>query len=221
MTSGRIVLPYFRKLETDLDMCDDMHGTDSPIPVRRCPRDAWDPFQEAFYRACVAAGFPEDHDMNHPQATGVGALPLNNPHDIRMSTALTYLNPNRHRLNVTIRGHAMARRRLFDGSRATGVEVTSGGERFILEADEIVLCAGAVSSPHLLLLSGLGPAAHLRAQGIAVVRDVPGVGHNLRNHPSASVRARAADGCAMDPEAPRNQVSLRCTASGSNARNDL
>ena len=83
----------------------------------------------------------------------------------------------------------MVRRVLFDGSRATGVEVASGGERFIMAADEIVLCGGAVSSPHLLMLSGLGPAAHLRAHGIAVVRDVPGVGQNLRNHPSAGVRA--------------------------------
>src|SRR5438874_5714193 len=215
------VLPYFRKLETDLDMRDDMHGSAGPIPVRRHPRASWHPFQEAFYRACVAADFPEDHDMNHPEATGVGALPLNNPHDIRMSTALTYLNPNRHRLNLTIRGNALVRRVLFDGPRAIGVEVTSGGERFSLAADEIVLCAGAVSSPHLLLLSGLRPAAQLRAHGIAVVRDIPGVGHNLRNHPSASIRARAGEGFVMNPETPRNQVSLRCTARGSSARNDL
>jgi choline dehydrogenase len=215
------VLPYFRKLETDLDICDDMHGTDGPVPVRRRPRHTWDPFQEAFYRAGVAAGFPEDHDMNHPEATGVGALPLNNPQEIRMSTALTYLNPNRHRLNLTIRGNVLVRRILFDGSRASGVEVESGGERFIMEAEEIVLCAGAVSSPHLLMLSGLGPAAHLQAHGIAVVRDVPGVGQNLRNHPSVGVRARVADGFAMDAGAPRNQVSLRCTARGSRARNDL
>src|SRR5262249_18895489 len=87
--------------------------------------------------------------------------------------------------------------------------------------DEIVLCAGAVSSPHLLMLSGVGPAAQLRAHGIAVVCDVPGVGHNLRNHPSVGVRARVADGFVMNPEAPRNQVSLRCTAMGSEARNDL
>jgi len=215
------VLPYFRKLETDLDMCDDFHGSAGPMPVRRRQRDSWDPFQEAFYRACVAAGFPEDPDMNHPEGTGVGALPLNNPHEIRMSTALTYLHPNRHRLNLTIRGNAMVQRVLFDGSRATGVEVISGGERFIMAADEIVLCAGAVSSPHLLLLSGLGPAAHLREHGIPVVRDMPGVGHNLRNHPSVGVRARVANGFTMDPEAPRNQVSLRCTATGSKARNDL
>ena len=100
------VLPYFRKLETDLDLHDDMHGSAGPMPVRRHARASWHPFQEAFYRACVAADFPEDRDMNHPEATGVGALPLNNPHDIRMSTALTYLNPNRHRLNLTIRGNA-------------------------------------------------------------------------------------------------------------------
>src|SRR5262252_3180554 len=217
----RKILPYFRKLETDLDIRDDMHGAAGPIPVRRRPRASWDPFQEAFYRACVAADFPEDRDMNHPEATGVGALPLNNPHDIRMSTALTYLNPNRHRLNLTIRGNAMVRRILFDGFRVTRVEVESGGERFSMAVDEIVLCGGAVSSPHLLMLSGLGPAAHLHAHGITVLRDVPGVGQNLRNHPTAGVRALAADGFAMDASAPRNQVSLRCTARGSSARNDL
>lgn len=219
--SYRQVLPFFRKLETDLDTHDDFHGSTGPIPVRRHARDTWHPFQEAFYRACVAADFPEDHDMNHPEATGVGALPLNNPDDIRMSTALAYLQPIRHRLNLTIRGQVLVRRILLDGTRATGVEVSSGAERFVLEADEIVLCGGAVSSPHLLLLSGVGPAAHLRAHGIAVLHDLPGVGHNLRNHPTAGVRVQAAEGLVMDPMAPRNQVSLRCTARGSAARNDL
>ncbi|MGE3541440.1 MAG: mycofactocin system GMC family oxidoreductase MftG [Candidatus Tectimicrobiota bacterium] len=215
------VLPYFRTLETDLDIHDDYHGTAGPIPVRRHPRATWHPLQEAFYRACVAADFPEDTDMNHPEATGVGALPLNNPNDIRMSTALAYLNPNRQRLNLTIRGQALVRRILCDGRRATGLVVDSGGSRYTLEADEIVLCAGAVSSPHLLLLSGLGPAAQLRAHGITVLHDLPGVGCNLRNHPSVGVRARLADDFVLDPLAPRNQVSLRCTARGSEARNDL
>lgn len=219
--SYREVLPYFRKLEADWDIHDDFHGTSGLIPVRRHPRASWHPLQEAFYQACVAADFPEDQDMNHPDATGVGALPLNNPDDIRMSTALAYLQAARHRLNLTIRGQALVRRILFDGRRATGVEVSSGGARFIVEADEIVLCGGAIASPHLLLLSGLGPAAHLRAHGIPVVCDVPGVGQNLRNHPSVGVRARVADNVVMDPDAPRNQVSLRCTARGSEARNDL
>src|SRR5712691_4420823 len=95
--SYRKVLPYFRTLETDLDIRDDIHGSTGPLPVRRHPRASWHPFQEAFSRAGVAAGFPEDHAMNHPEATGVGALPLNHPQDIRMSTALTSLHPNRHR----------------------------------------------------------------------------------------------------------------------------
>jgi choline dehydrogenase len=219
--SYRQVLPYFRKLETDLDIQNDFHGAAGPIPVRRHPRASWHPFQEAFYRACVAADCPEDHDMNHPEATGVGALPLNNPHDVRMSTALTYLHHSRHRVNLTIRGQAAVRRIVCNGRRATGVLVASGDEHFIVQAEEIILCAGAVSSPHLLLLSGLGPAAQLRAHGIAVVQDMPGVGHNLRNHPAVGVRARAADGLLIDPTAPRNQVSLRCTARGSAARNDL
>ena len=150
------VLPYFRKLETDMDMRGDFHGSEGPIPVRRHKRESWLPFQEAFRQACLAEGFPEHPDMNHPEGTGVSAVPMNNPNGIRMSTALTYINPNRHRLNLTIRANVLAIRILFDGKRATGVEVESGGERFVVEGEEIVLSAGAVVSPQLLMLSEWG-----------------------------------------------------------------
>ena len=98
------VLPYFRKLESDTDVTDDFHGSDGPIPVRRYQRQELLPFQDAFRRAVVAAGYPEDADMNNPDSGGVGPLPMNNPNGIRMSTALTYINPNRHRMNLTVRG---------------------------------------------------------------------------------------------------------------------
>ncbi len=215
------VLPYLRKLETDIDIRDDFHGSEGPIPVRRFQREDWLPFQEAFYRTAVAAGFSEDADLNNPDSGGVGAIPMNNPNGIRMSTGLTYINPNRHRLNLTVRGNVLVRRILFDGKRAIGAEVESGGEVFTVEADEIVLSGGAIASPQILMLSGVGPSAHLRSLGISVVQDLPGVGQNFRDHPMAPVRLRVSDDFPQDPEAPRIQAALRYTAEGSRLRNDM
>lgn len=215
------VLPYFRKLETDIDIRDDFHGSDGPIPIRRHKREAWLPFQEAFYKASEAAGFPEDRDMNHPESWGVGPVPTNNVDGVRMSTAITYINPNRYRLNLTIRANVLARRILFDGKRATGVEVESEGETFIAEGEQVILSSGAINSPQLLLLSGVGPADHLRSLGIPVVFDLPGVGRNLRDHPLVAVRLRVKEGFSLNPNEPRIQTCLRYTAEGSSDRNDI
>ncbi|MBI3327705.1 MAG: GMC family oxidoreductase N-terminal domain-containing protein, partial [Nitrospinae bacterium] len=114
------VLPYFRKVETDEDIHDDFHGSEGPVPVRRFPRETWPPMQEAFYRACVVAGFPEYPDVHHPDATGVSWRAENNVDGVRMSMALTHLDPSRHRLNLTIRANVMTRRVLFTGTTATG-----------------------------------------------------------------------------------------------------
>ena len=215
------LLPYFRRLETDLDIRDDFHGADGPIPVRRYQRDNWNRDQEAFVDTCVAAGFPESWDQNNPDSTGVGPVPMNNPDGIRMSTALTYINPIRHRLNVTIRPNVMARRIVFDNKRATGVEVQSGGQIFIAEAEEIILSAGAIGSPHLLMLSGVGPAGQLDAAGVPLIADSPGVGQNLRDHPLVFADYRVPVDYPIDPNAPWQQVSLRYTAEGSSTRNDM
>lgn len=214
------VLPYFRKCERDTDIAGDFHGTRGPIPVRRYPRESMLPLQRAFYEACLAAGFPDDPDMNHPLSTGVGAWPLNNVDGLRVSTALAYLNPARHRLNLTVRANVEARRILFDGRRAVGVEAASGGEVFQVAGAEIVLCSGAIGSPHLLLLSGVGPAESLHALGIQPVHDLPGVGENLRDHPLVMVLYRLSSD-APDPMGPIMQAGLRFTASGSDIRNDL
>ncbi|MFQ6030592.1 MAG: mycofactocin system GMC family oxidoreductase MftG [Dehalococcoidia bacterium] len=215
------VLPYFRKLETDMDVRDDFHGSEGPIPVRRHPRETWLPLQNAFQDACIDVGYPETYDHNNPDAWGVGPFPMNNPNGVRMSTSLTYINPNRHRLNLTIRANVLVRRLLFQGHRAVGVEVESGGEVFTVEGEEIVLCAGAIASPQILMLSGLGPAEHLQSHGIAVVKDLPGVGQNLRDHPLVPVRAKVKDDFPLDPNAPRMQTLLRYTATGSESRNDI
>ena len=229
-------LPYFRRLENDADIRDDFHGTDGPIPVWRHRREDWLPLHAAFYQACRAAGFPDDPDLNHPDATGVGQVPLNNPGGVRMSTAITYLDACRHRLNLTIRANAVAQRILFAEAtddlpfgpddaagrhRAVGVVVESGGEQFVVEGDEIILSAGAIASPQLLLLSGVGPAAELQSLGIDPVRDLPGVGRSMKNHPSVSIVFRSEPAHHPAPDAPRNQVGLRFTAQDSTQRNDI
>ena len=215
------LLPYFRKVETDSDFHGDFHGTEGPIIAHRFKRETWLPAQVAFYEACRAAGFPDCPDHNHPDSAGVGPTPFNNPNGIRMSTALGYLDLARHRLNLTIRPGCTVHRIRFEGKRATGVELESGGEVFTVEGEEIVLSAGAIGSPQTLMLSGVGPADHLAGFGIPLVADLPGVGQNLRDHPLVHVTWRTREGFPLDGMAPRMQLCLRYTAGGSHLRNDI
>ncbi|MDA0735359.1 MAG: mycofactocin system GMC family oxidoreductase MftG [Chloroflexi bacterium] len=215
------VLPYFRKMETDMDIRDDFHGTQGPVPVLRRQNSEWAPIQAALYRACVAAGHPEDPDFNGPDTGGVGALPMNNPDGIRMSTALTHLDSARHRLNLTIRSDVHARRVIFQGKRATGIEVESAGEVFAVDGDQVVLCAGGLKSPHLLMLSGIGPAEQLQSLGIPVLQELPGVGQNLRNHCSVSIGFQAKDGVELPADGLGARMALRITSPGCEFRNDV
>ena len=214
-------LPYFNKMETDLDFGGgDFHGNDGPVPVRRYPRAEWMPHAVAFEQACVAEGYPVHEDQNDPESTGISPRARNTLEGMRMSNALNYLDPARHRLNLTIRGSVTTHRVLFAGNRAVGVLAESGDEMFTVEADQIILCSGAVASPQILMLSGVGPADHLSSFGIDVVHDSPGVGKNLRDHPSAAVLYRAT-GDRPDVQAPMTQVGMRYTAEGSSLRNDM
>jgi choline dehydrogenase-like flavoprotein len=110
---------------------------------------------------------------------------------------------------------------VFDGTRATGVLVESGGAQFTVEAEQIILSAGAIASPHLLLLSGVGPAAQLHSLGITVVHDLPGVGKNFRDHPLIPILFRLHEQFADDTKGPRLQIGLRYTVPGSSIRNDM
>ena len=215
------VLPYFRKMETDMDISDDFHGSEGPIPVRRFKQEEWLPFHQAFVESAIQDGFKEDEDMNHPDSTGIGPIPMNNPEGVRMSTALTYLRAVRHRLNLTVRPDVVVRRILFDGNTAVGVEVESGGEIYQIEANQIVLSSGAMASPQLLMLSGVGPAGHLADMGIPFVHDLPVVGQNLWDHPIVAVILRVKDDFPQDPLGPRTQTAIRYTATGSPDRNDM
>ena len=216
------VLPYFRKMETDQDFPgDDWHGSDGPVPVRRYKLEDMEPVPQAFYQACRDAGFRHDSDQNHPESTGVGPRVLNNQAGVRMSMALCYLDPARHRLNLTIRGDVHARRVVFDGPRACGLEVDSGGETFTIEGNEVILSGGAIGSPQLLMLSGVGPEEHLREMGIPVVHSVPGVGENLRDHPAIFMYYLPVPPFADDPNVPSIQVGMRYTCEGSDTPNDM
>ncbi len=215
------LLPSFRKLETDTDFADDFHGTDGPIIVRRFKPDEWLTDERAFYDACRAYGFPDCPDHNSPDSTGVGPTPFNHPKRIRWSTAIGYLGQTRHRLNLTIRGDCLVHRVVFDGDRAVGVDVESGGEVFTVRGSEVVLSGGAIGSPHILLLSGVGPSEHLGEMGVPVVHDLPGVGMNLRDHPQVQVLWRTKASFDQDITAPRLQFTLRYTATGSEFTNDM
>lgn len=215
------VLPYFRKLENDLDFAgDDFHGDSGPIPVRRYKREEWLPVAEAFYDTCRALGFPEDVDQNHPDSNGIAARPLNNIDGVRMSTSLTYLSMARHRLNLTVRGSVVVRRILFEGKTAIGVEAESAGEVFEIYGDQIILSGGAIASPQILLLSGVGPADHLREMGIPIVHELTGVGQNLRDHPAVFSLFRGI-GDPPELDAPSIQIALRYSPEGTGTRGDI
>ena len=215
------VLPYLRKLETDQDFKGDFHGSDGPIPIRRYKREEWLPVPAAFHRACMDYGFQDDPDQNHPESTGVSPRPLNNQGGIRISAALAYLDPARHRLNLNIRAGVTVRRILFNGKRASGIEVESRGEIFTIEGGEIILSAGAIASPQLLMLSGVGQEEHLRSLGIPVIHSLLGVGENLRDHPAVFLVYQAKEPYPDDPLTPAIQVGLRYTTEGSATRNDM
>jgi len=215
------VLPYFRKTEHDHDIRDDFHGTEGPLPIRRRQSGPWPDIQKAFHAACMQAGFGTTEDTNGPNPSGVGVSPTNNLDGVRMSVAMTHLNPMRHRLNLTVRGGVLVRKVLIEDLKAVGVEVESGGEVFNVEADRVVLSAGAIKSPHLLMLSGIGPEDQLQQFGIPTVHKLPGVGQSLWNHLSAQITFMVKEGITLDADADAVHFSLHYTSQGSSENNDM
>jgi len=215
------VLPYFRKSEHDLDIRDDFHGTDGPMPVRRRQSGEWADIQKAFHAACLEAGYSITEDTNGSNPSGVGVAPTNNLDGVRMSAAMTHLNPMRHHINLTVRGEVLVRKVLFEGSKAVGVEAESGGEVFNVEAEHVVLSAGAIKSPHLLMLSGIGPNDQLQQFGIPIVHELPGVGQNLFNHLSAQVTFKVKYGLTLSADADAARFALHYTSHGSSEVNDM
>lgn len=177
-------LPYFKRLENALaaDEGDPHRGRSGPLVMERGPAES--PLFQAFFEAVQQAGYPLTHDVNGYQQEGFAAFDRNIHRGRRKSAAGTYLHPIRNqRPNLTLKTRAFVRKILFEGRRAVGVEFSQGRRRSQkVFANEIILCGGAINSPHLLQLSGIGNATDLESVGVEVVHDLPGVGENLQDH---------------------------------------
>lgn len=217
------VLPYFSRLEHDADFGDaPYHGDEGPMPVMRMPVDRWGPVDEALRRAADAAGFAWAPDVNAPGATGVSPYPINCRDLVRVTTNDAYLEPMRANPRLTIRGGSLVTRVLFEGARAVGVEVSTRDGSVVERGAEVVLSAGAIHSPAILLRSGVGPADDLRRLGIDVRADLP-VGEGLQDHPAAIVRLPLAGAALEWPSSGRHtNCCVRYTSDGPGAQfNDM
>jgi len=172
------VLPYFRKAEDNETYDNKYHGKGGPLGVSE-PRAPL-PICEAYFEAAAALGIPRNMDINGEKQDGVCYYQLTQRNVRRSSAAMAYVAPNRHRKNLTVRLGAQVRRLIVEGGRATGVELTDGTR--LTATSEVILASGAIGSPRLLQLSGIGPAGHLSALGINVVHDQPQIGANLQDH---------------------------------------
>jgi choline dehydrogenase len=181
------VLPYFKRSEHQTRGADQFHATGGPLCVSDVPDHH--PICEGFIDAAMSLGFPRNDDFNGRQQDGVGYHQTTTRNGRRCSTAVGYLRPAMTRPNLRVLTNALTEKITFDGRRATGIVFRLDGElRTARAASEVVLCGGAVNSPQLLLLSGVGPATQLERHGIAVVHDLPGVGQSLQDHYSAPLK---------------------------------
>jgi choline dehydrogenase len=187
------------------------------VPIRRFTGESLRPVMRAFLDGCAQAGHEIVEDLNAPGAVGAGSLPVNQVDGVRQSTAITYLAPARRRPNLEIRaGITVDRVELIDG-RARAV-VLASGER--IDADAIVLAAGAIGSPTILQRSGIGPAGQLERLGIALVHHLGGVGRNLRDHPML-YPTWTTDIDAVGALTPPLQAFLGCSASGAHVQDQI
>lgn len=182
------VLPYFRRLERDLDFHGPLHGDNGPIPIRRIKPENWGLFAKAFADRAMANQYPLIEDMNADFRAGVGPLPMANLPNQRVSTSMAYLDETvRQRPNLVIRADTYVKTIAMHGQRAIGVAVReAAGGQTLFRSREIIVSAGALHTPAILMRSGLGPGAHLNEQGIEVIRDLPAIGQHLMNHANAS-----------------------------------
>lgn len=184
------VLPYFRKLECDLDYTGPLHGTDGPIPVHRIPHSKWPGLSLKAERALDELGFASIGDQNGVYTDGHFPITLSNDGMHRVSASMAYLGREvRQRPNLKIMTDTHVLAVTFEGSRATGVRVRRDGTDETVHAANVIVSAGALHSPALLMRSGVGPAFALKRFGIDCVCDLPGVGENLQEHPGISLSA--------------------------------
>jgi 5-(hydroxymethyl)furfural/furfural oxidase len=182
------VLPYFVKLENDHDFQGPLHGQGGPVPIRRVPTERWPPFCASVTQALRACGHPFRADLNADFRDGVGPLPMNCTAQTRVSAVHAYLDTSaRKRPNLHVLTNTTVQHIIWNAARACGVQASGpqGSQRYY--GAQIIVCAGAIHSPTLLMRSGVGPGDQLSALGINVVQNRPGVGKNLLNHATVSL----------------------------------
>ena len=205
------VLPYFRKLERDMDFESEFHGNEGRIPIRRIFQDLWSDFAHAAADGLKSAGFDYIQDQNGEFRDGFFPLTISNVYDRRVSAAIGYLDPGtRLRANLELRTETRVKEILFEGTKATGVVIESKGQTDAVHAKEIMLCSGALHSPAMLLRSGIGPVGHLKDMGIKVRAAREGVGQNLMEHPAVAISAYLHPNARLDPKTRRHiHIGLR------------
>src|SRR3984957_10351919 len=198
------VLPYFKKIERDIDFDGPLHGSDGRIPVRRVFPDNWSDYAKAVAEAFRLSGYNYVPDQNGVFQDGYYPLAMSNLYDHRVSAAIGYLGATvRQRDNLTVLTETRVSELLFDDTRCTGLRAVTGSQATEFHANEVILCCGAIHSPAALLRAGIGPVGHLRELGIPVRVQSPGVGQRLTDHPSISVASY------LRPEARANPHSKR------------
>jgi choline dehydrogenase len=193
------VLPYFRKLERREDLPPQSRNPAGMLNVKY-PTYVH-PITRAFIEASLRAGLPASSDLNGEVSEGVSLMPNTVRDGVRQSAVEAYLRPALHRKNLSVETSALARRIVFEGRRAIGVEYERAGtvER-ALATCEVILSAGSIGSPQVLMLSGVGPGVHLQKHGIPVISDLPGVGENLHDHPYTTCTYRTAPEDSLNPQ---------------------
>jgi len=194
-------LPYFKRMETALAAAPDdpWRGHDGPLVLERGPASS--PLFTAFFAAAQQAGYQLTDDVNGYRQEGFAAFDRNIHRGRRLSAAQAYLHPVMSRPNLKVRTRTFVSRVLFEGSRAVGVEVAKGRGIERITGGEVILAGGAINSPQLLLLSGVGPAADLAPMGIPIVADLPGVGAHLQDHLEVYIQHQSLEPVSMQPTA--------------------
>src|SRR5437773_1485948 len=192
------VLPYFKKVERDMDYDGPWHGKEGRIPVRRILPDRWCGHAKAVAEAFKSAGYDYIDDQNGEYKDGYFPITISNLYDRRVSAAIGYLDSGtRRRPNLTISAETQVSELLFEGTRCVGVKALVQGRETEFRGNEVIVSSGAIHSPAHLLRAGIGPAGHLRDLGIEVVAHVPGVGQRLMDHPSISVSSFIKPECRL------------------------
>ncbi|MET9297635.1 GMC family oxidoreductase N-terminal domain-containing protein [Streptomyces sp. NPDC003077] len=205
------VVPFYRRSENDPDFPGALHGDDGPLPIRRPLREQLHELDAAFWDECSRQGLPDLPDLNAGQERGVGPVPSNALDGERMDTGTTYLTPVRDLPNLELRTGTRVTRVLFEGNRAVGVELLEGERPVTVRAGNVILSAGAIGTPVILMRSGVARAELLASLGVTPVVELPGVGENLVDHPSVVIWSKPKSGVCK-PGLPWRQVASRMSS---------